>query len=418
MKKLWFYFNTLQVTDSLVKFRNVKMPANMELVKKAYNDIIHVKMIPDELMDGLLQQLGISSNETSAEATNVTHTSAGHRSLVAEPSKSSIKRNRFIVVGVIGCILITLLLVCLCRKRIWDSLSRKRKQQVTSFYRMIFWNMFIRTGSELYYPMLLAACYTLMENRKTDYKNIAIAVVFSAYLVFTPIFMYQHREVIGSSQFQELYGAYTTNLETYKKPKAVQYPFIFLLRRTSLVLIIVFLRRNIVAQVLSAVHSSLLMLTWLIQVKPFDAEYKNKLECFNEFIVLVMSYIDFLFTDYVDNPVLRYTFGYFYIGIIAFGLLVNVTTMGAATIADFVKACKRRKNKPSAKIAFEVKPVNKISFAPTDFALMPRRNSFIKSNVIQMPESSESEPEKSDQADDNSSEQEQSAQKSVNELFF
>ena len=86
MKKLWFYFNTLQVTDSLVKFRNVKMPANVELVQKAYNDIIHVKLIPDELMNGLKQQLGISSNETSAEATNATATSAGLRSLAAEPS--------------------------------------------------------------------------------------------------------------------------------------------------------------------------------------------------------------------------------------------------------------------------------------------------------------------------------------------
>ena len=86
MKKLWFYFNTLQVTDSLVKFRNVKMPANVELVQKAYNDIIHVKLIPDELMNGLKQQLGISSNETSAEATNATDTSAGLRSLAAEPS--------------------------------------------------------------------------------------------------------------------------------------------------------------------------------------------------------------------------------------------------------------------------------------------------------------------------------------------
>jgi len=281
---------------------------------------------------------------------------------------------------------------------------------------MIFWNMFIRMGSELFYPMLLAACYTLMENRKMDYKNIAIVAVFAAYLVFTPIFMYQHREEVGSPQFQELYGAYTTNLETYKKPKAVQYPFVFLLRRTSLVLIIVFLRRNIVAQVLCAVHCSLLMLTWLIQFKPFDTGYKNKLECFNEFIVLVMSYIDFLFTDYVDNPVSRYTFGYFYIGIIAFGLLVNVITMGAATIADCAKACKRRKYKSSEKIGVVVKPVHKVSFAPADLAQMPPRNSFIKNNVIQMSESSESESENSEQADDNSSEQEHSAQKSVNAL--
>ena len=86
------------------------------------------------------------------------------------------------------------------------------------------------------------------------------------------------------------------------------------------------------------------MLSWLIQVKPFDAHYKNYLETFNKFIILSLSYIDFLFTDFVEDPTTRYSFGYFYISIIAFGLLVNVITMGTASLIDLVRACRRRKN--------------------------------------------------------------------------
>ena len=96
---------------------------------------------------------------------------------------------------------------------------------------------------------------------------------------------------------------------------------------------------------LGAVHCSLLMLSWLIQVKPFDATYKNYLETFNEFIILSLSYIDFLFTDFVEDPVARYSFGYIYISIIAFGLLINVITMGTASLIDLVRACKRRMNR-------------------------------------------------------------------------
>ena len=53
MKKLWFYFNTMQLIDSYLKFVNVKPPANVEIVAKAYNDIIHAKLLPDSVMASL-----------------------------------------------------------------------------------------------------------------------------------------------------------------------------------------------------------------------------------------------------------------------------------------------------------------------------------------------------------------------------
>ena len=109
-------------------------------------------------------------------------------------------------------------------------------------------------------------------------------------------------------------------------------------------LCITFFKVNLVTQVLFAVHTSLLMLTWLIRVKPFDTKYKLYLELANESIVLTLSYFGFLFSDYVQNPVSRYQFGYLYIGFLAFGLLFNIVTMGIATIADLVRWCRRRRH--------------------------------------------------------------------------
>ena len=50
---------------------------------------------------------------------------------------------------------------------------------------------------------------------------------------------------------------------------------------------------------LVAVYSSLAMLSWLIIVMPLDEKSKNYLEMTNEFLILILGYYGFLFTDYV-----------------------------------------------------------------------------------------------------------------------
>jgi len=41
------------------------------------------------------------------------------------------------------------------------------------------------------------------------------------------------------------------------------------------------------------------MLSWLIIVMPLDEKSKNYLEMTNEFLILILGYYGFLFTDYV-----------------------------------------------------------------------------------------------------------------------
>jgi hypothetical protein len=54
-----------------------------------------------------------------------------------------------------------------------------------------------------------------------------------------------------------------------------------------------------------------------------------------------MSYVGFLFSDYVESPVMRYRFGFFYISLIAFGMVVNVLLMVYQLICEFIKILRR-----------------------------------------------------------------------------
>lgn len=54
MKKLWFYFNTIQLGSTYTEFAYVKSPANVAMVKKSYDKIINVQPIPDEFKDQLM----------------------------------------------------------------------------------------------------------------------------------------------------------------------------------------------------------------------------------------------------------------------------------------------------------------------------------------------------------------------------
>jgi hypothetical protein len=91
------------------------------------------------------------------------------------------------------------------------------------------------------------------------------------------------------------------------------------------------------------------MLSWLIIVKPFDTRLKNYLEGSNEFFVLILSYAGFLFSDYVDSPVTKYNFGFFYITLIGVPLVINIAVMVYETTTELLKIFRRWRQKKSIK---------------------------------------------------------------------
>jgi hypothetical protein len=68
LKKLWCYFNTVQLSSTFTEFSNTKIPANVEMVKKSYDDMIKVKLIPDELMTKVKAMFGIPTKVSEPDS--------------------------------------------------------------------------------------------------------------------------------------------------------------------------------------------------------------------------------------------------------------------------------------------------------------------------------------------------------------
>jgi lipopolysaccharide/colanic/teichoic acid biosynthesis glycosyltransferase len=122
------------------------------------------------------------------------------------------------------------------------------QKQLRSLHNRIFWNMFIRSGLQMFYPMMLLALKRLNESDKPSklWSEIIKVVVLSVFLIFTFLFMVEKREEVDDDAFKEKYGAYLTNVETFLKPAAIHYPAVFLSRRLFMAITITFLKFNLV----------------------------------------------------------------------------------------------------------------------------------------------------------------------------
>ena len=66
------------------------------------------------------------------------------------------------------------------------------------------------------------------------------------------------------------------------------------------------------------------MIIYLNYVKPFDDKFINNLEIFNEICVMSITYLLFVFTQFVDLPEIQYLFGWIILAMTSFNIGVNM----------------------------------------------------------------------------------------------
>jgi hypothetical protein len=93
----------------------------------------------------------------------------------------------------------------------------------------------------------------------------------------------------------------------------------------------------VVLQVAVIIYSSVAMLSFTVHVRPTTTGNLEMLEIFNEGLVLLCAYYIFLFTDYITDPVMRYQFGWGYIGLLGFGLIFNFMNLVISSLSDCKK---------------------------------------------------------------------------------
>ena len=102
------------------------------------------------------------------------------------------------------------------------------------------------------------------------------------------------------------------------------YNVLYMMRRLIMVGLAVFFGDYPVGQILIMTLHSFLMIIYLAKVKPFESRLLNRVEIFNECIVLIASYHLFMFTKFTSDPDTQYQVGWSMIG---FALLCIASNM-------------------------------------------------------------------------------------------
>lgn len=140
------------------------------------------------------------------------------------------------------------------------------------------------------------------------------------------------------------------NIDT-KRFEALIFTPMFLVRRLTFALIVVMIKESLAVQVCLVQYCSLGLLVYLILITPMETNIHNKIQIFNESLLLILAGMLFLFTEYVESPITRYDIGWWLIYGILFNIIVNILSLaliGAKMLQEWChkksleKACNER----------------------------------------------------------------------------
>lgn len=103
-----------------------------------------------------------------------------------------------------------------------------------------------------------------------------------------------------------------------------QYVTLFLLRRFAIGLAIAFLRPYLFTQLLVFQVTSMVVLTTVVSLRPYESRLKNVVEIANECLVILTVYMMYGFSHYIPSKEYRYKLGWVYIGIVAAVFVINI----------------------------------------------------------------------------------------------
>ena len=97
--------------------------------------------------------------------------------------------------------------------------------------------------------------------------------------------------------------------------------------------IIIFCKSSIVLQVALADILSTVLLAFYLRVRPMVGIVSNFIEVVNESFALTAFWLLFLFTDYIEDPLQRYKYGFFFIYTVAALICVNFTAFAYSLVS-------------------------------------------------------------------------------------
>jgi len=124
---------------------------------------------------------------------------------------------------------------------------------------------------------------------------------------------------------------------------------LFLLRRLLFCLTALLLPSAPLLQLVSLNLSSLLLLCYLLSVRPFTIPSLNHLEVFNEACIYMCTLPAMMFTDLGNGGMLEYLLGWAVIGVVTLNVVVNIIVLAAENVKGLRAQCRKRCKRNVAK---------------------------------------------------------------------
>ena len=122
-----------------------------------------------------------------------------------------------------------------------------------------------------------------------------------------------------------------------------------LLRRIGFVLTVIYAPNFTWLQLAVTLAFIQIMWNYLIYFYPMEDIFANRMEIFCELVNLCLMYHLLLFTDFVQDPNLRYWIGYSFIGFMLFFICTHLYFMLKDTVREAKHALKKRCSKKKEK---------------------------------------------------------------------
>ena len=122
-----------------------------------------------------------------------------------------------------------------------------------------------------------------------------------AFTIFSFVFLRKNFEDMPDPAFKTRYDAMYQNVDYFKK-KAVINTTMFAIRRLLFAFVIVFCYQSIVLQVFLCDILSTILLGFYSSVQPMTDNFNNRLQIYNEIVVLVCIWLLFHWTQFVESP--------------------------------------------------------------------------------------------------------------------
>ena len=145
-------------------------------------------------------------------------------------------------------------------------------------------------------------------------------------------------------KFKTKWGYIYHNLKLQHKVY-LTYRLWFCLRRAIFIGSVFHFKENLTIQLSGLLYSNLLIMVYHGYNKPFKDSNQNRIELMNEFFMTTMSFFTLMFTDWVDDVMVKYQYGWVFIILISIDIFINLLIILFNCARRLTMICKKYKNR-------------------------------------------------------------------------